>query len=68
MIKHLILLKIQNLIDVSEDLLQWFINFPIKNCSGGTVQNENIFYKELAEEFRKPIIRILIKGKYTHLL
>ena len=29
-IKHLILLKIQNEIDIKEVLLQWFINFLIK--------------------------------------
>ena len=29
-IKHLILLKIQNMLDVSVDLQQWFINFLIK--------------------------------------
>ena len=29
-IKHLILIKIQNMMDVKEVLLQWFINFLIK--------------------------------------
>ena len=29
-IKHLILLKIQNMLDVSVDLQQWFINFLTK--------------------------------------
>ena len=32
LIKHLILLKIQNM-DVAVDLLQWFINFLIKNLN-----------------------------------
>ena len=32
LIKHLILLKIQNM-DVTVDLLQWFINFLIKNLN-----------------------------------
>ena len=30
-IKHLILLKIQNMMDINLDLLQWFISFSIKN-------------------------------------
>ena len=29
-IKHLILLKIQNMMDINVDLLQWFTNFLIK--------------------------------------
>ena len=28
-----------------------------KKASGGTVKNENVFTKELAEELHKPIIR-----------
>ena len=30
LIKHLILLKIQNMMDINVDLLQWFINLLIK--------------------------------------
>ena len=30
MIKHLILLKTRNILDINVDLLQWFINFLIK--------------------------------------
>ena len=29
-VKHLILLKIQNKMDINAELLQWFINFLIK--------------------------------------
>ena len=29
-VKHLILLKIQNIMDINAELLQWFINFLIK--------------------------------------
>ena len=36
MIKHLILEKIENMIDINVDLLQWFIHFLIKKL-GGTV-------------------------------
>ena len=42
MIKHLILLKIQNMIDMKGFLLQWFINEDVTN-------------QELAEELYKPI-------------
>ena len=42
MIKHLILLKIQNMIDIKGFLLQWFINEDVTN-------------QELAEELYKPI-------------
>ena len=30
MIKHLILLKIENIMDINVDFLQWFINFLIE--------------------------------------
>ena len=62
MIKHLILLKIQNMMDINMDLLQFFD----KKASGGTVENEVMSNKELAEELHKPIIRKLKKEKYTH--
>ena len=49
-IKNLILLKIWNMTDIKEVLLQWFINCLEKKFSGGTatpankstVKNENI--------------------------
>ena len=48
-IKHLILLKIQYMMDINMDLLQWFINLLIKN-----IQKNN---EKLAKELHKPIIR-----------
>ena len=39
-----------------------------KSTSGGTIKNEIISNKELAEELHKPIIRKFSKRKYTHLL
>ena len=69
MIKHLILLKIQNIMDIKEVLLQWFINSLTKKTSGSGIKNENISNKKLAEELHKPIIiENLIKEKYIHLL
>ena len=50
MIRHLIILKIQNLVDINVELLQWFINFLIKKTSSGIVKNEIISNKELKEE------------------
>ena len=35
--KHLMLLKIQNLMDIKEILLQWFTNFLIKESSGANI-------------------------------
>ena len=34
---HLMLLKIQNLMDMKEILLQWFTNFLIKKTSGANI-------------------------------
>ena len=64
------------MMDIQVDLLQWFIYFLIKKTLGGAarlaiksaIKNENISNKELAEELQKPIIKKLIKEKYTHLL
>ena len=63
MIKHLILLKIQNTIDIKEVLLQWFVSFFDQKTWGGAVKNENVSKKELAEELHKPIIRKFKKRK-----
>ena len=53
--------------DINMDLLQWSINFLIKKKKkksyDGTVKNEIIFNKELADELHKPIIRKCNKRK-----
>ena len=49
MIKHLIFLKTQNMVDIKGVLFQWFINFLIKKSSGGAVKNESMSNIELAE-------------------
>ena len=38
MIKHFILLNIQNIMDVNADLLEWFINFSIKSLLVGILK------------------------------
>ena len=67
MIKHLISLKILNMMDINADLFQWLISFLIKisvaNTSGGAVNGEIMPNQELAEELYKPIIRNFEKRK-----
>ena len=63
MIKHLILLKIKNTMDINVDVLQWFTNFMIKKTFGGSVNNEIMSNQELAEESNKSIIRKFGKWK-----
>ena len=55
--KHLILLRIQNMMDINVELLQWIINFLIKNLLVVVLKKKNIPNKKLAEELHKPIIR-----------
>ena len=58
------LLNLQNIIDIKEFLLQWFIDFLIKRqLKGRTVKNENISNKELAEQLHKPLIKKFKKRK-----
>ena len=47
------------MMNIKVNLFQWFINLFEKNSSGGTIKNENISSKQLAEELHKPIIRKL---------
>ena len=57
MIKRLVLLKIQNIIDIKEVLLQWVINCLIKKTSSGAIKNEVVSNKELAEGLNVLIVR-----------
>ena len=64
-IKQLILLKIQNMMDVKDVLLLWFINFLIKktasladkSTSVSGVNNEIKQKQQIADELYEPIIR-----------
>ena len=60
-IKHLILLKIQNIIDIDEVLLQCFINILIKKAFGEAI-------KELPKELHKQLLENLEKEKCIHIL
>ena len=65
MIKHLILLKIQIMLD-NMDLLHWSINFLIKKLLVEHLKMNLLkmkYCKELAEELHKQIIRKFKKRK-----
>ena len=49
------------MMDINVGMFQWFIKFFHKKTSGGTVNNEIISNKELAEKLQKSIIRKLVK-------
>ena len=67
--KHLILLKNQNKIDIKKLLLRWFINSLIKKTYGSATKNENMLVQQLPEELqKKKILENLRKEKYNHLL
>ena len=53
LIKHLILLKIQNMTDI----LQWFLIFFKKNYLGNGAKNKIMPDKQLSEELHQPITR-----------
>ena len=51
------------MMDINLGLLQRSVDSLIKNTFGGTIKNENMSNKELAEEIHKPIIRKFNKRK-----
>ena len=59
-IKHLILLKILNMMFIKEGLLLWFFD---KKSTGSDVNVPLEFNEQLAKELHKPIIRKLKKKK-----
>ena len=44
-IKHLILLKIRNIMDIEEGLLQWVYKFFNKKTSGNSIKNEDRIFQ-----------------------
>ena len=74
-IKHLMLLKIQNMIDINVDLVQWSINFMIATAiaNKSAVKNEIISNKDLVKELHKPLINdldfryVLFRCIYIHI-
>ena len=55
-IKHLMLFKIQNMIDINVDLVQWSLNFMIATAlaNKSAVRNEIISNKDLVKELHIP--------------
>ena len=68
MIKHLILPKFQNMMDIKGVLLHWFIILFGKKAAGGAVKHKIMQNKELAEKLLKTVTRKFEKRKDTHLL
>ena len=66
MIKHLILLKIENKMDINANLLQWFIIFYEKFSAGAIISKQQLakkLYEPFIEELNKAIIRKFEKRK-----
>ena len=61
MIKHLILLRIQNVSDINADLPESFANFLIIGLV--VLLSETMSNQQLGEDLQKPIIRKLEKRK-----
>ena len=61
--KHLILVKIQGMMNIKKVLLQWSINYLIKNLLVQLLRLQILSNKELAEELHKLIIRKFTKRK-----
>ena len=67
-IKHLILLKIQNMMDINIDLLQYFITFLTKKLLIKILKMKIFLIKNPQKNYTNQLIENLIKEKYTHLL
>ena len=62
--KHLILLKIKNMMDIKEVLLQCFINKLLVKV----LQMKTFLIKNCWKNYTSQLLENLIKGKYTHFL
>ena len=67
-VKHLILLKIQNIMDINAELLQWFINFLIKKILVAVLKIKLFLINKQQKNYKKQLLEYLIKGKHNHLL
>ena len=70
MIKHIILLKIQNMMDINTDLLQWCTTSGANTSAtctnkfaSGAIKSEIMQNQESVEELSKPITRTFEKRK-----
>ena len=67
-VKHLILLKIQDKMDIKAELLQWFINFLIKKFLVAVLKIKLFLINNQQKNYTKQLLEYLIKGKHNHLL
>ena len=67
-VKHLILLKIQNKMDINAELLQWFINFLIKKILVAVLKIKLFLINNQQKNYTKQLLEYLIKVKHNHLL
>ena len=68
-IKCLILLKANNMMDINVDLFQWFINFLIKSLLLVVVLKVNLCQtKNKLKNYTNQLLENLKNEKYTHLL
>ena len=68
LIKHLIQLKIRNMMDINVDLFHWFRNFLIKKLQAEQLKMKIFLIKNWLKNYSNPLLENLRKGKYTHLL
>ena len=68
MIKHLILLKTQNTIDIKVDTLQWFINFFIKKVLVEQSKMKIFLIKNQLKSYANQLLENIKKLNYTHFL
>ena len=67
MIKHSILLKIQNIREIIVDLLQWFTNFLIKTLQVVILKVKLSKTKNHLKNYTNQLLEHLIKEECTHL-
>ena len=68
MIKHLISLKIQNMIDVNVDFLKWSIIFLIKKYQVGQLKMKPNVIKNYQKSYTNQLLEYLKNEKRSHLL
>ena len=67
-IKDLILLKIQKMMEINVDLLQWSTDFLLKKLAVEQLKIEIFLIKNQQKIYTNQLLEILMKEEYTHLL
>ena len=68
MIKHLTLLKIQDMMDINVDLLQWSVNFLIKNLLLVVLKMRIFQATNKLKNYTNQLLKNLKIEKYTQVL